>query len=97
MGTGRASVCWMGPKKLDTGLAPHFRELRLEWRDGTSWSLMLDQGVGYWRCRPSAEFPFNSTAQEQLTRLNEIVKRGRVTSIGGYQTYIYVTRANADR
>ena len=97
MDTGRGTVRWTGPRRLEAGLAPHFRELRLEWRDGTAWSLLFDQGVSYWQCRPRGEFPFRSAAQEQLTRLNAIVKRGRVTSVGGFPTYVYVTRARGDR
>ena len=97
MGSGRGSVCWSGQRRLEVGLAPHFRELRLEWKDGSTWSLFLDQGVGYWQCRPRAEFPFKSTGEEQVTRLNQIVKRGRVTSVGTYPTYVYVTRSSPDR
>ena len=92
---GRGSLCWSGRIEFETGSAPHFRELALEWKDGTAWSLRLDQGVGYWRCRPSAEFPFNTTAEEQLPRMNEIVKRHRVVSQGNFPTYIYVAKGSA--
>ena len=66
MGTRRGTVRWIGPRRLEAGLAPHFRELRLQWRDGTAWSLLLDQGVSYWQCRPRAEFPLKFTAEEQM-------------------------------
>ena len=92
---GRGSLCWSGPIKFETGPAPHFRELALEWEDGAAWSLKLDQGVGYWRCRPSAEFPFNRAPDEQLRRMNEIAKRHRVVSQGIFPTYIYVAKGTA--
>ena len=97
MGTGRGTLRWTGPRALKAGLPPHFRELRLEWKDGTAWSLLLDQGVGYWRCCPRGEFPFKSTVQEQLTCLNGVVKRDRIASFGTYPTYIYVTKSRLDR
>ena len=93
--TGRGRLRWMGSIDLDTGATPHFRELRLEWDDDTAWSLMLDQGMGYWRCRPSAEFPFNTTTAKQVARLNEIRKGSRVASQSIFPTYIYVTRTRA--
>ena len=90
--SGQGSLCWSGPIEFETGPAPHFRELALEWEDGAVWSLKLDQGVGYWRCRPSAEFPFNRAPDEQLRRMNEIAKRHRVVSQGIFPTYIYVAK-----
>ena len=92
--TGRGSLSWMGSTDLDTGPTPHFRELRLEWDEDTVWSVLLDQGVGYWRCRPSAEFAFNTTVHNQVTCLNEITNRGRVASVGIFPTFIYVARGN---
>ena len=80
---------WMGPFVFETGLAPHFRELRLDWSNDSAWSLKLDQGVGYWRCRPSAEYPFSKTPSEQLEALNEIASRCRVASLGTDPTYVY--------
>ena len=88
--TGRGRLRWQGPLTFETGVAPHFRELRLEWGNGVAWSLKLDQGVGYWRCRPSAGFPFEETPREQLKVINEIAKRCRVVSQGSHPTYIYV-------
>ena len=58
--------------------------------NGTAWSLKLDQGVGYWRCRPSADFPFSKTPTEQLEPLNRIVGRCRIASQGIDPTYVYV-------
>ena len=88
--TGRGRLRWQGSLTFETGVAPHFRELRLEWGNGAAWSLKLDQGVGYWRCRPSEAFPFDETPHEQLQVINEIAKRSRVVSQGSHPTYIYV-------
>ena len=88
--TGRGRLRWHGPLTFETGDAPHFRELRLEWWNGAAWPLKLDQGVGYWRCRPSAGFPFDEAPHEQVQVINDIAKRCRVVSQGGHSTYIYV-------
>ena len=87
---GPRRLRWKGPLTFETGPAPHFRELRLEWGNGAVWSLKLDQGVGYWRCRPSSDFPFDKRPHEQLQAINEIAKRCRVVSQGSHPTYIYV-------
>ena len=88
---GRGRLRWQGSLSFETGVAPHFRELRLEWGNGAAWSLKLDQGVGYWRCRPSAGFPFDEAPHEQVQVINDIVKRCRVVSQGSHPTYVYVT------
>ena len=90
-GCGR--LRWKGALELETGPAPHFRELRLDWTDGVAWTLKLDQGVGYWRCRPSADFPFDRTPREQIQRFNQVTRRCRVTSYGIHPTYIYIATA----
>ena len=92
-GAGRGRLRWEGPLELETGPAPHFRELRLDWADGVAWTLKLDQGVGYWRGRPSADFPFNGTSCEQIRRFNQVTKQCRVVSQGTHPTYIYVATA----
>ena len=94
---GRGNLCWRGRIDFETGPTPHFRELALEWEDDTAWLLKLDQGVGYWRCRPSAEFPFNTRTDEQLARMNHIAKRHRVVSQGVFPTYIYVGKGSASQ
>ena len=86
--TDRGGLRWTGSTDLDTGPTPHFRELRLEWNEDTAWSLLLNQGVGYWRCRPSTEFAFSTTVQKQVTCMNEITNRGRVASVGNFPTFI---------
>ena len=88
--TGPGRLRWQGSLTFETGVAPHFRELRLEWGNGAAWSLKLDQGVGYWRCRPSAGFPFDAAPHEQVQVINDIVKRCRVVSQGSHPTYIHV-------
>ena len=92
-GAGRGRLRWRGALKLETGPAPHFRELRLDWADSVAWTLKLDQGVGYWRCRPSADFPFDRTSREQIQAFNQVTKRFRVVSQGIHPTYIYVAPA----
>ena len=92
-GAGRGRLRWKGALKLATGSPPHFRELRLDWADGVAWTLTLDQGVGYWRCRPSADFPFDGTSREQIRRFNQVTKQCRVASQGIHPTYLYVAPA----
>ena len=93
-GVGRDHLQWEGGLELETGPAPHFRELRLDWADGVAWSLMLDQGVDYWRCsRPSADFPFDGTPREQIQPFNQVAMRYRVVPRSIHPTYIYVASA----
>ena len=89
---GRGRLGWNGPFKFETGDAPHFRELRLEWEAGDIWTLKLDQGLGYWRCRPFANFPFEGQPHEQVDSLNEIVETRKVVAQGNHPTYVYITK-----
>ena len=84
---------WTGTLNLEVGAAPHFRELRLNWADGVAWTLKLDQGVGYWRCKPSAPFPFDGTLHEQMQSFNQAARQCRTASRGSHPTYIYVAKA----
>ena len=43
----------------------HARELKLEWRDGASWILRLDQGLGFWTTSGAERFPFDRNTDEQ--------------------------------
>ena len=90
--TGRGRQRWKGPFQFETGDAPHFRELRLEWEGGVAWTLKLDQGFGPWRCRPSEDFPFDAPPRDQVIALNDTVKRRKVVTHGNYPTYAYITK-----
>ena len=90
---GRGRLRWKGGLNLETGPAPHFRELRLDWAGGVAWTLKLDQGMGYWRCRPSADFPFDRASREQIPIFNQTAKQRRAVSQGIHPTYIYVAPA----
>ena len=94
--TGRGRLGWNGPFTFETGDAPHFRELRLEWETGDIWTLKLDQGLGYWRCRPSTDFPFEGQPHKQVHSLNETVKTRNVVSKGNHPTYVYITKELRD-
>ena len=90
---GRGRLRWKGPFNFETGAAPHFRELRLEWGNGGAWSLKLDQGVGYWRCQPSADFPFDGEPHEQVRSINGTVGTRKVVSRDTtHPTYVYIAK-----
>lgn len=90
---GRGRLRWDGAIKIETGAAPHFRELRLDWTNGVAWTLMLDQGVGYWRCRSFADFPFGKTLRDQMESFNGVTGQCEVASSGNHPTHIYVSEA----
>ena len=98
-GAGRGCLRWKGELNLETGPAPHFRELRLDWANGVAWTLTLDQGVGYWWCRPRAVFPFDGTLCEQIQCFNQVTNQYRMVSQYNHRnhrnhpTYIYVAPA----
>ena len=89
---GRGRLRWTGTLRLEVGAAPHFRELRLDWADGVAWTLKLDQGVGYWKCKPSTSFPFDGTLHDQMQSFNQAAKQCRAVSRGIHPTYIYVAK-----
>ena len=50
----------------------HARELRLEWNDGASWIMRLDQGLGYWSTVSRELFPFDQSLDIQSDNLLEL-------------------------
>lgn len=62
-------------KVADARDLAHARELRLEWKDGASWYLRLDQGLGFWKTARLDPFPFNRGADEQSRTLLKIKPR----------------------
>ena len=89
---GRGRLRWKGSFRFEAGDAPHFRELRLEWGNGHTWALKLDQGFGYWRNRGYANFPFDKSPKEQVRSINATVKNGKVVAFGSHPTYVYVAQ-----
>jgi hypothetical protein len=59
----------------------HARELRLEWEDGASWYIRLDQGLGFWMAERNEQFPFDRSTDEQSRTLLTVKPRikGRST------------------
>ena len=92
-GADRGRMPWQGELKIETGSPPHFRELRLDWADGAAWTLNLDQGVRYWRCRPSVDFPFDGTPHEQMQSFDVAAQQCHAVSAGVHPTYLYVVKA----
>lgn len=88
--TGRGDLYWQGPCIFETGLAPHFREIQLDWGD-TRWTIKLDQGMGYWQCRPNTEFPFDDQPRAQVYSIINAVKRSKVVARSVHGTYLYIT------
>ncbi|MDE0001409.1 MAG: DEAD/DEAH box helicase [Rhodospirillaceae bacterium] len=89
---GRGHLRWKGPFRFETGNAPHFRELRLEWGCGRVWTLKLDQGFGYWKHRPYANFPFEKSPREQVRSINANIKNGKVVAFGSHPTFVYAAQ-----
>ncbi len=89
---GRGRLRWKGPFRFETGNAPHFRELRLEWGRRRVWTLKLDQGFGYWKHRPYANFPFDNGPREQIRSMNATIKNGKVVAFGSHPTFVYIAQ-----
>ncbi|NEV60366.1 DEAD/DEAH box helicase [Thiorhodococcus minor] len=90
LGESWSDLTW---NEMPTRELPHARELTLTWSDGESWSIRLDQGLGYWRTsrliRP--EFPFEADVARQITKLRS--KNLRIEAVSGdYPTYWYCGR-----
>ena len=47
----------------------HARELHLKWKDGASWTLRLDQGLGFWTTSSRERFPFDRNTDYQIRTL----------------------------
>ena len=90
--TGRGRLRWKGPFQFEAGNAPHFRELRLEWGRDRVWTLKLDQGFGYWKHRPYANFPFDNSPREQVRSMNTAIKNGKVVALGSHPTFVYIAQ-----
>jgi DEAD/DEAH box helicase domain-containing protein len=86
-GSKFANLDWQEHEIADL---PHERRLELIWEDGTKCSIILDQGVGYWRLVHGvrSEFPFESDTKQQvnwLDRANVVIEAGSKT----YPTHWY--------
>ena len=59
-------------EKPNTDL-PHARVLLLQWQDGSSCTIRLDQGIGYWRtARGPKSFPFEQSPEKQAIYLDDL-------------------------
>ena len=56
-------------KEARRGDLQHARVLTIDWSDGTSWTIHLDQGFGYWRPTRPQPFPFERPPASQAKAL----------------------------
>ena len=61
-GTGKFTLC--GKRQTS-----HSRELSLRWRDGATWRMRLDEGVGFFCTSRNVPFPFDRLPGEQANAL----------------------------
>jgi ATP-dependent helicase YprA (DUF1998 family) len=69
--------------------APHGRKLTIDYDDGSSAILLLDQGFGYWRARSGDQHNFRAGPIEQARALAD----SHVFVAGLGESYVAVTRA----
>jgi hypothetical protein len=84
---GVPNVSWTERKKHETN---HRRSLRLQWADGSSFRLLLDEGVGFLGTERHTAFDFTKPIAKQATALAAL-GASPVTNRSS-QTSIYVSR-----
>lgn len=57
---------------LNKNQIQHSRELQIEWIDGKTCSIRLDEGFGCWGIYTSSSFPFESSLEDQVKFLLEM-------------------------
>lgn len=67
---------------------PHSRELMLEFENGKSINIRLDQGVGYWKVNRNPMFPFEETIEKQLEWIQRNSKVLNTMNSQRHPTYI---------
>lgn len=72
----------------------HARELILDWNDGASWKMRLDQGLGYWITTSRESFPFDHDLDVQSDQLLEL-KFNVVCRNSGHPTLLYLGAVTA--
>ncbi|MGZ9568520.1 DEAD/DEAH box helicase [Alcaligenes nematophilus] len=70
----------------------HSRVITVNWSSGKVSKVLLDQGMGYWRCRmPSREqmhFDFNQSPNEQVLQMLDTFSSAHMQQSGDWPTYI---------
>ena len=51
----------------------HQREIRITWKDGFSWTMRLDEGVGWLKPVRWTEFPFRSEPKTQAAKIRDLI------------------------
>ncbi len=67
----------------------HQREMRITWKDGFSWTMRLDEGVGWLKPSRWTEFPFRSDPKMQATRIRELVLNLQMRNRHGTVLYLF--------
>ncbi|MEP4599114.1 MAG: DEAD/DEAH box helicase [Cyclobacteriaceae bacterium] len=73
----------------DNRRIPHPRELDLEFDNGNTLNIRLDQGFGYWFVDGHVTaFPFNQSVNNQLEWINSTLLEIRLRNNSNFQTYL---------
>ena len=67
----------------------HQRELRITWKDGFTWTMRLDEGVGWLKPSRWTEFPFRSDPKMQVAKMHDLVLDLQMRNRNGTVLYLF--------
>ena len=72
----------------------HVRTLKVNWASGKKSTILLDQGMGYWKAQMASRnalgFNFTASADTQEEMMQRIFDTANMRNIGNWPTYITV-------
>jgi len=74
----------------------HQRELRMKWKDGVTWTMRLDEGVGWMKPSRWMEFPFRMNPKAQIERILQLAFDLQMRNKDGTVLYLFPLATPSD-